>query len=195
MVSFLGKQQTWSTPQHWSFLMLDIDYFKKINVQWGHHIGDIVLQQYASLLTEACRGSDIIFRTGGEEFVVVCEGTNQAQSCLVVERIRKAIECFDFGPSDNSFKVTCSIGFFAMYNTKPNVDWESKLKLADCAMYAAKHSGRNTWVGLAINQHYQLLEHYQLPTEVNAIVADIKAEKLLFFSGPNDNKDILWRSF
>lgn len=193
MESFLGRQQTWSTPKHWSFLMLDIDYFKKINDKWGHHVGDIVLQQFAALLTEVCRGSDVLFRTGGEEFVVVCEGTNQAQSCRIVERIRKSVEGFDFGPTEKPFKLTCSIGFYAMYNTKPNVDWEAKLKLADFAMYASKNSGRNTWVGLGINQQSRLVSNYQLPTDIDMLIADVDAQKLLVFSTGDRVQEVIWR--
>ena len=193
MEYLLNKQQTWSTAKHWAFLMLDIDHFKKVNDTWGHQVGDIVLQQFSSLITEVCRGSDIIFRTGGEEFVVVCEETTQVQSCHIVERIRIAVESFEFGPAGNSFKVTCSIGFYAMYNTKTNVDWNSKIKLADCAMYAAKRSGRNTWVGLAINQQSPLIDNYQLPSDVDLLVADINNEKLLVFSAQQNTADIKWR--
>ncbi|MCJ8340710.1 MAG: diguanylate cyclase [Pseudomonadales bacterium] len=193
MISILSKQQTWSTPKHWSFLMLDIDYFKNINDKWGHDVGDTVLQQFSSILKEVCRGSDIIFRSGGEEFVVVCEGATQVQGCLVVERIRKAVEIYEFGPGGKSFNVTCSIGFYSMYNTKPNVNWEIKLKLADCAMYAAKNSGRNTWVGLAINQQSPLLDKYKLPGDVDSLVADIKSEKLLVLSPQPVPEDVQWR--
>ncbi|MCJ8297906.1 MAG: diguanylate cyclase [Pseudomonadales bacterium] len=190
--TFLGTQQTWSTPKHWSFLMLDLDHFKKVNDQWGHHVGDIVLQQFSSLLTDVCRGSDVIFRIGGEEFVVVCEGATQSQSCLVVERIRKTVENFKFGPSGEFFNVTCSIGFYAMYNTKPNVDWKAKLKLADFAMYAAKNSGRNTWVGLSINQQSPLFTNYQLPAGISSLAADIKSKKLLVYSAQQDTNEIRW---
>ncbi|MCJ8300447.1 MAG: GGDEF domain-containing protein, partial [Pseudomonadales bacterium] len=156
-------------------------------------VGDTVLQQFSSILKEVCRGSDIIFRSGGEEFVVVCEGATQVQGCLVVERIRKAVEIYEFGPEGKSFNVTCSIGFYSMYNTKPNVDWEIKLKLADCAMYAAKNSGRNTWVGLAINQQSPLLDKYKLPGDVDSLVADIKSEKLLVLSPQPVPDDVQWR--
>ncbi len=193
MESFLSKHQTWSTPNHWVFLMLDIDHFKKINDKWGHNVGDIVLQQFSSLLTEVCRGLDSIFRNGGEEFVVVCEGTNQVQGCLVVERIRKAVEIFEFGPAGLGLSVTCSIGFYAMYHTKTSVDWNTKIKLADCAMYAAKNSGRNTWVGLAINHKSPSIDNYQLPGDVDSLREDIKNEKLLVFSPQQRPENVQWR--
>lgn len=191
MESFLGNQ-TWSAPKYWAFLMIDLDHFKQINDKWGHHIGDIVLQQFSSLLKAVCRGSDSIFRTGGEEFVVICEGTNQEKSCLIVEKIKKAIEVFEFGPAENNFNVTCSIGFYVMYNTKSHVDWNSKIKVADFAMYAAKNSGRNTWVGLTVNKQHPMLDEYELPMDQNLLVTDIKNGKLLVFSPKERPEDIHW---
>jgi diguanylate cyclase (GGDEF)-like protein len=192
METYLNNQ-TWSAPKYWAFLMIDLDHFKQINDKWGHDTGDIVLQQFSSLLTAVCRGSDIIFRTGGEEFVVVCERTNHERGCLIVERIRKAIEIFEFGPAGNGFNITCSIGFYTMFNNKPNVDWKSKIKIADFAMYAAKNSGRNTWVGLAINKQHPLFDKYKLPIDPGLLVEDIKSEKLLVFSQNQKPEDLHWQ--
>jgi diguanylate cyclase (GGDEF)-like protein len=192
MESYLNNQ-IWSVPKYWTFLMIDLDHFKQINDKWGHETGDIVLQQFSSLLTAVCRGSDIIFRTGGEEFVVVCERTNQERGCLIVERIKKAVEIFEFGPAGNSFNITCSIGFYAMFNTKSNVDWKSKIKIADFAMYAAKNSGRNTWVGLAVNKQHPLFDKYELPIDPDMIVEDIKNEKLLVLSPKQKPEDLHWQ--
>ncbi|MCJ8299372.1 MAG: diguanylate cyclase [Pseudomonadales bacterium] len=191
--SLLSKDKTWRTPKHWSFLTLDIDHFKKINDSRGHHVGDVVLQQLSALLSDVCRSADIVFRTGGEEFVVVCEGTNQSQSCIVAERIRIAVESFDFGPADNSFKITCSIGFYSTYNNKTKVDWQAKLQLADYAMYAAKKSGRNTWVGLAKNEHYDFLPDFKLPNEISPLEYDIEDQKFLVFSSVEDFTNIRWQ--
>ena len=118
MESLLSKDKTWCIPKYWSFLMIDLDHFKKINDSRGHQVGDLVLQQLSALLLDVCRSSDVVFRTGGEEFVVVCEGTNQSQSCTVAERIRTAVENYNFGPTDSSFIVTCSIGFYSTFNKK-----------------------------------------------------------------------------
>ena len=193
MEYLLNKQQIWIRPTHWSFLMLDIDNFKKINDKWGHQVGDTVLQQFSALVIEVCRGSDIIFRLGGEEFLVVCEWTNQKQSCEVVERIRKAIESAEFGPEGNRFKITCSLGFFAIYNKNPNVDWNTIINLADCAMYAAKNSGRNTWVGLAINEKLSIDDNYELPGDVDLLLTDIVSGKLSVFFEQGEVRNIKWQ--
>ena len=116
--SLLSKDKTWCIPKHWSFLMIDLDHFKKINDSRGHQVGDLVLQQLSTLLLDVCRSSDVVFRTGGEEFVVVCEGTNQSQSCTIAERIRTAVANYNFGPKDSSFIITCSIGFYSSFNKK-----------------------------------------------------------------------------
>ena len=193
MESLLSKDKTWCIPKHWSFLMIDLDHFKKINDSRGHQVGDLVLQQLSALLMDVCRSSDVVFRTGGEEFVVVCEGTNQSQSCTVAERIRTAVENYNFGPKDSSFIVTCSIGFYSTFNKKTKVDWQAKLKLADYAMYAAKNSGRNSWVGLAMNQQYDFLPEFTLPREVSPLEYDIEDNKFLVFSSVKDFNNIRWQ--
>ncbi len=193
MDSLLSKDKTWCIPKHWSFLMIDLDHFKKINDSRGHQVGDLVLQQLSALLLDVCRSSDVVFRTGGEEFVVISEGTNQSQSCTMAERIRTAVESYNFGPVESRFSVTCSIGFYSTYNKKTKVDWQAKLKLADYAMYAAKNSGRNSWVGLAINQQYDFLPQFTLPEEVSPLEYDIEDKKFLVFSSVKDFNNIRWQ--
>ncbi len=135
----------------WLFLMLDLDHFKRVNDHYGHDIGDLVLVEIANLLTDINRRNDVVARFGGEEFVVVCHNISQVAACRISERIRHAVESHVFHAElGSTFSVSCSVGFFVLKTTGSMVssDWSSMLKVADLAMYAAKNSGRNTWVGL-----------------------------------------------
>jgi diguanylate cyclase (GGDEF)-like protein len=138
----------------WIFLMLDLDYFKQVNDQYGHDVGDQVLVEIASLLTNINRHNDIVARFGGEEFVLVCRASGQNSeevASALAERIRQAVEGHVFHARlGESFQVTCSVGFFALNVSGANIarEWPSMLKVSDLAMYAAKSSGRNTWVGV-----------------------------------------------
>ena len=120
-----------------SLVMLDLDHFKKVNDTHGHDAGDAVLKDLAELLRGTCRPSDLPCRWGGEEFVWLMPETNLADAQLAAERLRGAIESFDFqaiGTMTASFGVTSAIE-----------DDEAKhlIKRADQALYAAKEAGRN----------------------------------------------------
>jgi len=150
---FFSSQKA-SGQSGWIFLMLDLDYFKQVNDQYGHDVGDQVLVEIASLLTNINRHNDIVARFGGEEFVLVCRDSGQNSeevASALAERIRQAIEAHVFrGRLGETFHVTCSVGFFALRVSGARIalEWPSMLKVSDLAMYAAKSSGRNTWVGV-----------------------------------------------
>jgi diguanylate cyclase (GGDEF)-like protein len=134
------------------FLMIDLDHFKKVNDTYGHQTGDKVLKQAAEVIRSATRNSDTVVRWGGEEFLVVGRGTSRQFASTLVERIRSAMERYDFavGPGQ-TIHVTCSVGFayFPMSIDRPDlITWELVVNLADQCMYAVKRSGRNGWVGL-----------------------------------------------
>lgn len=127
-------------------LMLDIDHFKNVNDTWGHHNGDRVLEGISSVLKEACRGSDVVARLGGEEFVVLLPETKAAGALAVAEKIRKSVaeSCFP-ADSGETITVTVSLGVAA---PEPEtlagfVAADHMVKLADEALYAAKAGGRN----------------------------------------------------
>ncbi len=120
-----------------SLLMMDIDYFKLINDQHGHLIGDEVLKAVAKLLMEVTRTEDIVARFGGEEFVVVLDHTEADGAKLKAENIRRAIE--ELTPEN--ILVTVSIGL-AQYSSGKET-FEELLKRADIAVYQAKEQGRN----------------------------------------------------
>jgi diguanylate cyclase (GGDEF)-like protein len=121
--------------------LLDIDHFKKINDTYGHDKGDAVLRSVATCLQDSVRASDIVFRYGGEEFVVLLSNTAASGAFHLGERIRKALEklaCEADGGAP--LRVTASLGVATL---APNESKEKLLKRADQAMYRAKHMGRN----------------------------------------------------
>ncbi len=125
-----------------SLMMLDLDYFKKINDTFGHQAGDAVLMTVAELIDKHVRGIDYVGRYGGEEIVIVLPDTSETESVEIAERIRRSLASTPIGVSETHFvNVTVSIGI-AMF-PKDGVNEESLLKSADEAMYHAKESGRN----------------------------------------------------
>lgn len=125
-----------------AFIMLDIDYFKKVNDTYGHMAGDMILKQVAGILTSSARSSDIAGRYGGEEFGLVLPGANALDACLVGEKIRSAVEENSFDIGNETIKITISIG---VYSSKPEeiIDPKEIIKRADEALYKAKTNGRN----------------------------------------------------
>ena len=138
------------------FLMLDVDHFKEINDRYGHIAGDQVIEQLARIVKDACRGSDIPVRWGGEEFLIVARLSDRAAAPALAERIRAmvAAHTFDLGQGE-TLQRTCSLGF-AMYPLYPSApdrfSWQDVVNLADQGLYAAKRGGRNAWVGVRATQ-------------------------------------------
>ncbi len=124
-----------------SILMIDLDHFKKVNDTYGHHAGDIVLKRVAAIITSNLRASDFVFRYGGEEILVFLTDVTKENGLKVAEKLREAIELEEFRVSNKSLKITVSIGV-ASY-PEDSEDLEEVVKLADKALYAAKHKGRN----------------------------------------------------
>jgi diguanylate cyclase (GGDEF)-like protein len=176
---------------NWMFMMLDIDHFKRLNDQYGHDIGDVVLQQFSKLITDLCRGDDRVIRYGGEEFVLACRDMDEQAASSFAERIRSRTEQFMFGLEEAPLHITCSMGFFvaSIDPSKEDLHWRSMLKVADLALYAAKHSGRNTWVGLKLtpcNQNQTLPEK---PEEIQRLLKD---DCLSLFSAVSPKSKIVW---
>lgn len=126
-----------------SVLMLDVDFFKRINDVYGHDSGDNVLRQVAERLQESCRAADYLFRYGGEEFLVVLADTGVDQLPAVAEKLRRSIKEHVFRlPQGAALSVTVSVGG-AAFDGDP--DANRLIKRADEALYAAKSSGRDQW--------------------------------------------------
>lgn len=125
------------TDKPLSLLLLDIDFFKKINDTLGHPGGDQVLKTVASTLTAACRLTDFVARFGGEEFLILLPETPRAGALIAAEKIRKTIEDCAAMP----VPVTVSIGLATHVERFARA--EDAIHAADEALYAAKHAGRN----------------------------------------------------
>lgn len=123
-----------------SLVILDVDDFKLVNDQYGHAVGDDLLQQLASLLTRSLRDMDLLARIGGEEFAVVLPVTNASEAVVPAERLRQAVASRKFEIQGQNLAVTISAGSTSV---QPNDDVASVIRRADAALYAAKASGRN----------------------------------------------------
>jgi len=134
------------------FLLIDVDHFKQVNDVHGHSAGDAVLVQMSERLREASRGSDHVVRWGGEEFLVVAREGSRAHVAELAERIRRAVADRPFLlPDGQQLAKTCSVGFacFPLSAAQPKaLDWSAVVDVADGALYEAKRSGRNRWVGI-----------------------------------------------
>jgi len=127
-----------------SILLLDLDHFKEVNDNFGHAVGDMVLQQSSDLVSGSVRAGDFVFRYGGEEILIVLVEVDKDRALRVAETIREkfANEQMNAGEG-RTVNVTASIGI-ATYNGHP--DYETVMKDADAALYEAKESGRNRCV-------------------------------------------------
>jgi diguanylate cyclase (GGDEF)-like protein len=146
----MGKRQ----EQDSSFLMIDFDHFKKVNDVYGHGAGDMALRQISKVIKDTVRSSDIVYRYGGEEFVVYLPDTDSVNAMVLGERIRDAVESADIEVKDNDgkdvvLKKTVSIG---CAGTDMIDDWkelegdtflEKVNQSIDTALYASKTNGRN----------------------------------------------------
>ncbi|MBP9722576.1 MAG: GGDEF domain-containing protein [Gammaproteobacteria bacterium] len=122
-----------------SVLFIDIDYFKKINDQYGHIAGDRVLFTLGHTLKTIVRKSDLLYRFGGEEFVIILENTNKLGAVNLAKKIKQHFNKNKI----NALEITVSIGIA----TKTNSDnCESLMERADKALYTAKERGRNRFI-------------------------------------------------
>jgi len=126
---------------HMSFIMLDVDHFKKFNDQYGHITGDQILREIGVLITENIREIDIAGRYGGEEFCVVLPDTDRQGAQYAAERIRHAAEKTNIKAYDTTVKVTVSVGTSTFPDDGKKL--EELVDKADWALYRAKKRGRN----------------------------------------------------
>lgn len=126
--------------QHLSLVFVDVDHFKDLNDEHGHDCGDLALASIAGWVKDSVRGSDIVFRYGGEEFVILLVDTHQDDAAIIAERIRMGIESHTLAYGMSVLNITASLGISSL---KGDDDAESFIKRADTAMYKAKQLGRN----------------------------------------------------
>ena len=123
-----------------SLLMLDIDHFKQINDTHGHSAGDDVLKAVAASIKGQLRNVDMVFRFGGEEFLILLSNTGREAAAMVGERLRFAAQAKDYLADGKLIELTVSLGCATLL---PGESVESLLRRADSALYVAKREGRN----------------------------------------------------
>ncbi len=124
-----------------SFLMLDIDHFKRFNDTHGHEAGDVVLKEVAAGIKRQMRGPDVCGRLGGEEFAVLCPETDLEGAAHLAERIRCAVEALQIRHHGQSLSTTLSIG--VAQRCEAHDTFDALIADADKALYHAKANGRN----------------------------------------------------
>ena len=128
-------------PSDFTLAILDIDFFKKVNDNYGHQYGDYVLKTVADIMKKSFRKTDLLYRYGGEELVVIMPETNIEGGFIPLQRLRRSIEEYNFEYNGVRAKVTASIG--ATMNYQSFASSAELLKAADEALYRAKEEGRN----------------------------------------------------
>ncbi len=128
-----------------SLIMIDLDFFKKINDNYGHMFGDECLKAVASAISKAVkRPTDVAARYGGEEFVVLLPNTDDKGARIIAERIREAVEALSLIYQKEEIRITCSVGG-ATVVPDYKADRAELIRHADSALYHAKNSGRNRY--------------------------------------------------
>lgn len=126
-----------------SFLLFDIDHFKSINDQYGHQIGDLVLERFAHSLKERFEPMGIVGRIGGEEFAVFLPDMNREEAYFLAEDFREYVAnmLIRVNHEIEDFTLTVSIGIAA--TDVPTMTYKDVFKQADQALYTSKNNGRN----------------------------------------------------
>jgi diguanylate cyclase (GGDEF)-like protein len=141
----LAKSLRYTRPM--SVMMIDIDYFKRVNDNFGHSIGDLVLKAIAAIIKDTLRDADILGRYGGEEFVAILPETCEQTACVAAERLRQKIEQTSIDAPAGSIRLTVSIGVSDCFRSVEADSIEHTLAesiaRADNALYQSKNSGRN----------------------------------------------------
>ena len=140
----LNREFALAVRHHHEFscLLIDLDYFKKINDTCGHAFGDLVLEEFAALLRIQSRKADICARYGGEEFVILLPNTSLESAASRAEKIRASVEAHIYQDGQHSRQVPCSIGIASLKAHTPDTG-DRLVGMADNALYQAKAHGRN----------------------------------------------------
>jgi diguanylate cyclase (GGDEF)-like protein len=137
----LSRSQRYKKP--FSLMILDLDHFKKINDEYGHPVGDIVLKDVSKAIENTIRDSDFAARYGGEEFAVVLPETELRGAAILAERLRKAIEQLEIDTNGCRVDVTVSVGVTCYHPSTAKIEKSEIFTQADNALYKSKNKGRN----------------------------------------------------
>jgi len=129
------------TSRPFSCMMLDLDHFKQVNDNYGHHVGDQILQEFAKRCRSSVREVDLIGRYGGEELIIIMPETDLTDALPVAERVRNSICERPVQIFDQELCITVSIG--VAQKDENTLHLETLVARADQAMYIAKYKGRN----------------------------------------------------
>jgi diguanylate cyclase (GGDEF)-like protein len=127
--------------ESYAIIMFDIDDFKKVNDNYGHDVGDLVLKNMVEMINKCIRDTDFICRWGGEEFLLICEGLKVENMHSFVNKILKNVEKFEHEVQGDKYHITISIG--ASCFNKEDKNFEAAIKRADMALYESKKKGKN----------------------------------------------------
>jgi diguanylate cyclase (GGDEF)-like protein len=122
-------------------MVIDLDGFKQINDDYGHDVGDMALREASEALRRVLRGQDVICRTGGDEFLVICPETSMEDAMICGERLRGGIDRLSIGHEGRTLTLTISVGVAVRDEELPDIN--ALIKKADAAAYLAKKMGRN----------------------------------------------------
>lgn len=122
-------------PSTHTLVMTDIDHFKQINDTYGHDMGDFVLKEFTKLIKNNIRKDDLIYRWGGEEFIIILKNVDKNQAKIIIENLRQKIESHNF----NGIHITASFGIKEI----DGMITEDDLREVDKALYISKETGRN----------------------------------------------------
>ena len=139
MESEVSRARRYGRPL--SLLIMDIDFFKKVNDTYGHPAGDYVLKAVANIVRESLRAQDVFARYGGEEFALILPETTSDNAWTLAEKLRQKIASSGFEPDHKKITLTVSIGCATLKPT--HVGPEDLLAEADKNLYTAKNAGRN----------------------------------------------------
>lgn len=128
--------------EHLGCILIDLDFFKKVNDNHGHTYGDLVLKEFSKILLNTNRTSDIAARYGGEEFVILLPGADCTDCQLIAEQLRSAAESLIYNDGTTELQVTISVGVASLQEHQPDSP-EIFVSMADVALYKAKKNGRN----------------------------------------------------
>jgi diguanylate cyclase (GGDEF)-like protein len=122
-----------------SLVIIDVDYFKRINDKYGHAVGDVVLQELSTLIDKNIRKDDIFGRVGGEEFALILPDTDLQTAQMISEKLRQKINALQINTHEHCLSLTCSFGV----STCSKSSFEELYSNADKALYQAKNDGRD----------------------------------------------------